>query len=123
METEIKYTKEPKLNNPVLIEGLPGIGNVGRVAVSYLVDKLKAQKFAELVSPYFFPLVVVDSDNQIQSLKMEFYHYRSKNRDLVFLIGDLQPVEYVGYYKICEKILDFCEKHKIKERNQISLSA
>ncbi len=114
METKIKYIKKPKLKNPVLIEGLPGVGNVGRVAISYLIDKLKAKKFAELVSPYFFPLVVVNSDNQIQPLKMEFYHYRAKNKDLVFLVGDLQPVEYVGYYKICERILDFCEKQGIE---------
>ena len=30
----VKYTdKKPKLNNPILIEGLPGIGNVGKLAV------------------------------------------------------------------------------------------
>jgi len=26
--------KLPKLNNPIFIEGLPGVGNVGRIAVS-----------------------------------------------------------------------------------------
>lgn len=115
METEIRYTQRPKFKNPILIEGLPGIGNVGRVAVFYLIDKLKAKKFGEIISPYFLPLVVVNPNSEIQLLKMELYYYKAKKRDLIFLVGDLQPVEYGGYYKICEKILDFCEKYGIKE--------
>ncbi len=35
--------KKPKLNNPILIEGLPGIGNVGKVAVDFLIEELKAK--------------------------------------------------------------------------------
>ena len=34
----------PKLNNPLFIEGLPGIGNVGKIAVDFLVEELKAKK-------------------------------------------------------------------------------
>ncbi|RLG43162.1 MAG: proteasome assembly chaperone family protein [Thermoproteota archaeon] len=114
MVTEIKYIEKPKLNNPVLIEGLPGIGNVGRIAVSYLIDKLNAKKFAELYSPYFFPLVIVNPDSQIYTLKIEFYYYKGK-KHIIFLVGDSQPAEYVGYYRICKKILELCEEFNVKE--------
>ena len=114
MVTEIKYIEKPELNNPVLIEGLPGIGNVGRIAISYLIDKLNAKKFAELYSPYFFPLVIVNPNSEISGLKIEFYYYKGK-RDLIFLIGDSQPVEYVGYYRVCKKILELCEEFNVKE--------
>ena len=33
--------KKPKLNNPIFIEGLPGIGNVGKVAIDVIIDELK----------------------------------------------------------------------------------
>ena len=33
-----------KLNNPVLIEGLPGIGNVGKIAADFIVEELKGEK-------------------------------------------------------------------------------
>ena len=41
----VKYVeKKPKLNNPILIEGLPGIGNVGKLAVEHLIEMTKAKK-------------------------------------------------------------------------------
>ena len=43
----VRYVaKKPKLNNPIFIEGLPGIGNVGKLAVEHLIDSVKATKFA-----------------------------------------------------------------------------
>ena len=35
-----KVGKTPKLVNPILIEGLPGIGNVGKVAVDFIIDEI-----------------------------------------------------------------------------------
>ena len=46
----IRYvSKVPKLKNPILIEGLPGIGNVGKLAIEHLIDSVGATKFAELI--------------------------------------------------------------------------
>ena len=30
----------PKLKKPILIVGLPGIGNVGKIAVDFLIEEL-----------------------------------------------------------------------------------
>lgn len=114
METKIVYLKEPKLEDPVLIEGLPGVGNVGRIAVSYLIKKLKAKKFAEIHSDFFFPLAIVSPKNEILPLTIDFYYYKGK-RDLILIIGDSQPADYKGYYALCEKILDVGNKFKVKE--------
>ena len=55
----IRYIdKKPKLKNPILIEGLPGIGNVGKLAVEHLIDKTNAVKFAEIYSKDFPPQVL-----------------------------------------------------------------
>jgi len=35
-----KFSKPLKLKNPILIEGLPGIGNVGKIAIDYIIDNL-----------------------------------------------------------------------------------
>ena len=43
----IRYTKKPKLNDAMLIEGLPGVGNVGKLAAEHLIEQLNAKKFAE----------------------------------------------------------------------------
>ena len=36
-----KFTGDMKLKNPILVEGLPGIGNVGKLAVDFMIDDLK----------------------------------------------------------------------------------
>lgn len=114
MKTEITYLKKPELKNPILMQGLPGVSNVGRIAVSYLVEKLKAEKFAEIHSPCFFPLALVSPKNEIISPSIDIYYYKGK-RDLIFVIGDSQPVDYKCYYVICEKILELCREFKVKE--------
>ena len=58
MNSKWEVTKEiktiPKLNKPILIEGLPGIGNVGKIAVDFLIEELKAKKIYSFFS-YKFP--------------------------------------------------------------------
>jgi uncharacterized protein len=116
METQIKVTEKlPKFKNPVLIEGLPGIGNVGRVAAGYLISELKMTKFAELYSPHFLPLVLLQNDSVATMLKCEFYYYTSAGRHIIVLTGDTQSISPEGHYDVCEKILDFCDKIGVKE--------
>lgn len=114
MQTTIKVLEKPRLRKPVLVEGLPGIGNVGRVAAGYLVSELKMKKFAELYSPHFLPLVLLQNDAVAGMLKCEFYYYRGK-RDIVILTGDTQSITPEGHYEICDKILDFAGKLGVKE--------
>ena len=47
-ETYIKEFSEIHPNNPILIEGLPGLGLVGKIALRYLIKQLKAKKVAYL---------------------------------------------------------------------------
>ena len=51
---QIYYKEEKfKVNNPVLIEGLPGIGNVGKIVVDFLIDQLKHELVYEIYSKVF----------------------------------------------------------------------
>jgi hypothetical protein len=108
----------PKLKNPILIEGLPGIGNVGKLAVEHLVDSINALKFAELYCKDFPPQVFINSDGTTELVKNEFYYWKAKNknqRDLVLLTGDYQGLSSQGQYELVEKILDIVEKLGVKE--------
>jgi hypothetical protein len=116
--TVIKTSESPKLKNPVLIEGLPGVGNIGRVAVGYLISEMKAKLFATLYSEWFFPFVMLQDKYKIHMLKNEFYYVKAKStkqRDLIFLIGDCQSLSPQGHYEVSEKILDFAQKLGVKE--------
>ena len=41
-EIEIRELKSVKLNAPVMIEGLPGVGNVGKLVVEHMIEELHA---------------------------------------------------------------------------------
>ncbi len=116
--TVIKVRERPKLKDPILIEGLPGVGNIGRVAVGYLLDEMGAKKFADLYSKWFFPFVMLHENYRIHLLKNEFYYWKAKKkgqRDIVFLVGDCQSLSPQGHYEVCEKILDFAEELGVTE--------
>ena len=115
----VRYiTKKPKLKNPILIEGLPGIGNVGKLAVEHLIDSTKATKFAELYSKDFPPQVFINTDGTVKLANNELYFWKAKKRnqrDLIFLTGDYQSLSSNGQYELVEKILDICEEFGCKE--------
>lgn len=110
METEIDVYEKPELEDAVLIEGLPGIGNVGRIAVEYLIEKLDAEKIGELHSPHFMPFVLIH-DDEVNLMKLDFYYWKNDaGNDLVFLTGDTQASDdSIGHFEIADKVIDFCK--------------
>ena len=107
-----QFGKIPKLNKPVFIEGLPGIGNVGKVAVDFLIDELKAKKLYEITSYTFPHSVFVNEDNLVELPIVEVFYkqFNGKKPDLLLLGGDVQPIDEVSSYEFSEKILDMVQK-------------
>ncbi len=111
----IKVLEKPELKNTILIEGLPGIGLVGKLAADHMLEKLKAKKFAELYSPFLPPQVSIGEDGTIKLVNMEFYYCKNSNRknDLILIVGDFQGITPDSQYQIAEKTLNFVEQFKI----------
>jgi len=102
----MRWIERPKLEDPIFIEGLPGIGNVGKLAAEHLRDELKAVKFAELFSKFFPPQVLVGEDGVIKLVDNEFYYVkRGKGKDLVLLVGDYQGLTPEGQYELSDFVL------------------
>jgi len=115
-ETFIKEFVRVELNNPVLIEGLPGLGLVGKITTRYLVKQLKAEKFAYLYSPHFPYFVLVNKKGNVRLLRGSFYFWRNKNdkNDLIFFTGDSQAQTIEGQYEISNCLLNFAKQHNVK---------
>lgn len=97
------------LVNPILIEGLPGIGFVGKLAAEHLVEELKAKKIAVLYSYHFPHQVMINKDGTIRMLTNEFYLYKDpkKKNDLIILVGDVQPVSSRAQFEVMNIILEY----------------
>jgi len=115
-ETFIKELVKIELNNPILIEGLPGLGLVGRIATRYLIKQLKAERFAYLYSPHFPYFVLVNKKGSVRLLRGTFHFWKSKKgkNDLIFFTGDSQAQTIEGQYEISDRILDFAKQHDVK---------
>jgi uncharacterized protein (TIGR00162 family) len=115
-ETYIKEFIQIEPNNPILIEGLPGLGLVGKIALRYMIKQLKAKKIAYLYSPHFPYFVLVNKKGNVRLLRGAFYYYKNPNgaNDLILFTGDSQSQTIEGQYEIADRMLDFSEKYKVK---------
>jgi len=103
----------PVLENPILVQGLPGFGNVGKIAAYLLIKFCSAKPFAELYSPSFPDYLSVNSKGICRLPRYEFYAAPMDKNDFVIMTGDTQPSfdDVVAHYDLCSEILDFVEKY------------
>jgi len=114
--TLTSYVKKlPKLKSPVLIEGMPGIGNVGKVAMDFIIEETKAEKIYDIFSYDLPHSVFINEDNLIELPTISMYFKKSKKADLLFLAGDVQPVNERSCYEFSEEMLDIFMKFGGKE--------
>ncbi|MEM2225873.1 MAG: PAC2 family protein [Candidatus Bathyarchaeia archaeon] len=105
-----------KMDRPVLIGGLPGLGSVGRIAASFLIRELGAKRVAALYSPYFPHYGIVNSKGVVRLPKNDFYYWRSgtNGAELLILTGDCQPQSPRGQYEVALKILEYAKSKSVK---------
>lgn len=108
--------KKPVLKNPILIVGLPGIGNIGKIVVDFMIEELKAKKLYEISGHSMPNSVFVNEDNLVELPKIEMYHkHLTNNSDLLLLTGDVQPIDEESCYEFCEDVADLCLNYNVKE--------
>lgn len=116
-ETTVIKIKDVELHKPVMVEGLPGIGHVGKLVAEHLVEELRAEKFIEVYSPHLPPQVLVNKDGTIKLVRIEFYAWKStaaKAKDLIIVVGDYQSTSNVGHYEISGVILDLAIEYNVQ---------
>jgi len=112
MVCSIEISEKPKLNDPILIEGLPGIGFVANIAVLHLINELKAKRFAEIVSASFQDFAVTTENGGTRSPINELYYIKREDggRDLILWYGNTQALTTFGQYELCGKVLDIVQE-------------
>ena len=115
-ETFVHRIKEVTLKDPVLVEGLPGVGHVGKLVADHIVEELKAEKIIEIYSPHFPPQVIVKEDGTIKQVRNEIYAYQGNGNepDLLILIGDYQSATNEGHYELTSIFLDIAQSFNVK---------
>ena len=113
----VKFYKQPKLENPILVACWPGIGNMGLLAVDTLRRMLEAEEFGEIEPWHFFyPRKLLIRHGELKELEFpsnKFFFKRTEKRDLLFFIADEQPTwegkvyaEGTKAYQMANLVLD-----------------
>lgn len=112
MVCSIDISEKPKLKDPILVEGLPGIGFVANIAALHLTKELKAKRFVQLFSSSFQDFAVTTENGGALSPINELYFARRDNaeHDLIIWFGNTQALTTVGQYELCGKVLDLARE-------------
>jgi hypothetical protein len=112
MTCKVNIHEKPKLYNPILIEGLPGIGFVANIAALHLIHELKGTLFAEIASASFQDLAVTTETGGTRSPITELYYCKRRNggRDLIIWYGNTQALTTFGQYELCGRVLEIVEE-------------
>jgi uncharacterized protein (TIGR00162 family) len=122
-DVHIRWIEKVQLKDPVLVEGLPGVGNVGKLAADYLKEKLDAKPLATIYSKFFPPQVYVNEDGLTRLVSQELSYRRAagpKERDLILLSGDYQGITPEGQYELTERVLSVA--HSLGARELYTLA-
>ena len=112
MVCKIEVYEKPELNDPVLIEGLPGIGFVANITALHLINEMKAKRFAEIVTASFQDFAVTTEDGGASSPVNELYYCKREagGRDLIIWYGNTQALTTSGQYELVGKVLDLVQE-------------
>ncbi|TKX86878.1 proteasome assembly chaperone family protein [Halorubrum sp. SS5] len=108
-DIEIDEVATPELTDPVLIEGLPGVGHVGKLAAEHLLEEFDGELVRRVYATEFPPQVNVDDEGVAELTCAEFHAVETDGADLLVLTGDHQAGSNAGHYKLTSTFLDVAE--------------
>ncbi|HDR73544.1 MAG TPA: proteasome assembly chaperone family protein [Methanoculleus sp.] len=108
-DISIDFLRDENINGTTLIEGLPGIGQVGKLVAEHMIHEMDAEKIAEIHSIYFPPQVLIEKDGVARLVNNEIYRCDGE-RELLFLVGDYQSTSSEGHYLLSSFYLDIAEE-------------
>jgi len=101
---------QKKVRRPILLQGLPGVGNVGKIAVELIVEQRRLKPVLTFPTDRKPGLVLVQPNHLIAFPQMLLYHLRVKRQDFLLLTGDMQPASEEATYDLAASLVSLLEK-------------
>lgn len=112
---EIKMFRKMDLSKYTFIEGFPGIGLVGPMAISYIIDKLSLEYVGYMESTDFPPLISVHDTKPMPPIRV----YASQQYKIVTIFAEFAvPLELV--YEMTSAVYNFISANRISSIMSIS---
>jgi len=118
LSTEVRISeKDIDLSGALIYEAAPTSGAVGLIAISFLIDTLKAKKIGGIYSPFLPHVSLVDDHGVASTPAGELYLYENKGQQnkILFLVRNFPVEEKEGGYIMAKVIYDFCDGHGVSK--------
>ncbi len=105
MQLDLK--KRPQ--NPIIIEGFPGLGLVATIATGFLVEHIDAEPIGRIWAKELMPVIAIHDSKVVEPLEI----YYSKKYNLVILnaLSNIQGLEW----DLADQLVDLADQLKAKE--------
>jgi len=103
-------TRPVSLENPIIVEGFPGIGLVGNIASQHLIDELEMEYIGSVESKFFPPIAVLFNG----IINMPVRIYESKKANFLTVISDI-PIHPTISYEVSKVLMDWAQSVNVKE--------
>jgi uncharacterized protein len=105
---EIKLTKDYNLSGYTLIEGFPGLGLVGPMTNSYMIEKLKMEYIGYIDGDIFPPIATIHDGKPMFPIRL----YKDDKYRIIVVIAEFAvPSTSISF--LAEELLGFIRKNKI----------
>ena len=90
----------------LLLEALPGVGNVGKIIIDALIDRHDSTLLAWVLHPDYPPHATLDEEGLLRPPRMSIYSVNLPDgRRLVTVGGDVQPLTPAGQHEVANALL------------------
>ncbi|MCX8199928.1 MAG: PAC2 family protein [Candidatus Micrarchaeota archaeon] len=101
--------KKPKYSGYTLVEGFPGYGLVGTIAVNFLVEKFKMELVGYAESQLFPPIVAIHDTVPLPPLRI----YKSDKHKLLLVMSEF-VMSMKAVHAMADVLYSWCEKNNVR---------
>ncbi len=109
MKVELREVEKPKVKNPVIIEGFPGVGMIGTIAAAHLAEKLDMKLVGYFASPQFPPITAIHNFKPVSPARV----YASEKHNIIVLFSEFViPSNIV--FPLSQAIIEYAKDKKAR---------
>jgi len=101
-----------KLDKPILLMGLPGMGMVGKMTIAYLIEELLAEEVVRIYSSFFPSISFLDKGGLGRLTRCEIYAANDTKPNFLLFTGDCQPLS-CGMVQVMSTVLDIAQENDV----------
>ena len=106
MSALIDWISRPNTEGETLLVAMPGVGDIGKLAIDAINLELDAEPIARIMHPAFPPLAKLDNDGLLQPPHVLLSKLEIDNHIIFTLTGDAQPMTPEGQHELAKSIIE-----------------